>query len=138
MNWDQFRGHTDAQLRAWLRTILRNVLLGFIREACGRQEKRPVPISLQLAVEESSLRLERYLAANDSTPSQKVMREEQLVRLAEALAQLPEDQRKAVEFHHLDGLSLAEVGKLLDRSKEAVAGLLRRGFKKLRALLDPL
>jgi RNA polymerase sigma-70 factor (ECF subfamily) len=137
-NWSQFRGDTTAQLRGWLRKILQNVLIESIREALGRQGEKAVPIPLQRLVEESSLRLERLLEANESTPSQKLMREEQLARLARALRQLPEDQRQAVQFHHLDGQSLTEVGKLLGRSKEAVAGLLFRGLRKLRdALQDP-
>jgi RNA polymerase sigma-70 factor (ECF subfamily) len=128
-----------AKLRAWLRTILKNTLAQHLRDGVGRRGERAVPISLQLAVEESALRLERFLAANDSTPSRKLMREEQLACLAEALMQLPEDQRQAVQLHHLDGHSLAEVGKQLGRSKWAVAGLLFRGLKKLRdALQDPL
>jgi RNA polymerase sigma-70 factor (ECF subfamily) len=61
-----------------------------------------------------------------------MMREEQLVRLAAALAALPEDQQVAVHLHHLDGLSLVEVGKRMNRSKEAVAGLLFRALKRLR------
>jgi DNA-directed RNA polymerase specialized sigma24 family protein len=35
----------------------------------------------------------------------------------------------------LQGLSLAEVGQRLGRSREAVAGLVFRGLKKLRTLL---
>jgi RNA polymerase sigma-70 factor (ECF subfamily) len=138
-NRDQFRGDTIAQWRAWLRAILTNVLREYLRREVGRHGERAVPVSLQRAFEDSSVRLERFLAANDSTPSQKMMREEQLARLAEALKQLPEDQRQAVELHHLDGLSLAEVGMLLGRSREAVAGLLFRAIRKLRdALQGPL
>jgi RNA polymerase sigma-70 factor (ECF subfamily) len=55
--------------------------------------------------------------------------------LAGALLHLPDDQRRAVELHHLQGLSLAEVGRHLGRSREAVAGLVFRGLKSLRSLL---
>jgi RNA polymerase sigma-70 factor (ECF subfamily) len=48
---------------------------------------------------------------------------------------LPDDQRIAVELHHLQGLSLADVGGRLGRSREAVAGLIFRGLKKLRLRL---
>jgi RNA polymerase sigma-70 factor (ECF subfamily) len=119
----QFRGTTEAELRGWLRAILKNVLLGW-----------PAPRAAPFCrtVQESSQRLENYLADDQSTPSQRLMREERLVRLAEALARLPEEQRQAVRLHHLDGLSHAEVGQQMNKSKEAVAGLLFRGLRKLR------
>lgn len=40
-----------------------------------------------------------------------------MLRLAGALAQLPEDQRRAVELRHLQGLSLDEIAQQLNRSK---------------------
>ena len=66
------------------------------------------------------------------------MRHERLRRLAEALAQLPGDQRQAVELHHLKGRTLPQVAREMRRSKEAVAGLLFRAMKKLRQLLASL
>jgi DNA-directed RNA polymerase specialized sigma24 family protein len=41
-----------------------------------------------------------------------------------------------VELHHLKGLPVAEVGRLMERSSRAVAGLLLRGLKRLRGLLN--
>jgi RNA polymerase sigma-70 factor (ECF subfamily) len=59
-----------------------------------------------------------------------------MLRLAEAVAQLPENQRQAVELHHLQGFSLVEVAEQMGRSKSAVAALLFRGLEKLRGLLE--
>ena len=44
-------------------------------------------------------------------------------------------QRTAVELHHLDGYSVFEISKRMDRTKAGVAGLLRRGLKDLRERL---
>jgi RNA polymerase sigma-70 factor (ECF subfamily) len=90
-----FRGTTDAQLRAWLRAILAQELaLGARRR--GRRAARTQ--SLEGALEQSSARFEALLVSDESTPSQKEMRAERLIALAEALATLPDDQRTALEL----------------------------------------
>jgi RNA polymerase sigma-70 factor (ECF subfamily) len=58
------------------------------------------------------------------------------MRLANAIARLPESQRRAVEMHHLQGRSLAEIAETLGTTKPAIAGLLHRGLKALRNELD--
>jgi RNA polymerase sigma factor (sigma-70 family) len=92
--------------------------------------------SLQAAVEESSARLEAWLADEQSSPEDRAMRQEQLLRLAEELAQLSPDQRQAVELRYLRGCRVAEVAKQMGRSKEAVVKLLLRGVARLRERLD--
>jgi RNA polymerase sigma-70 factor (ECF subfamily) len=124
-----------AQQAAWLRRALANNLTDEIRRLGPRATERVQEPSLEQALEASSARLEVWLAREESTPGRRAVHREQLSRLAEALLQLPDSQRQAVELHHLQGLSLAEVGRCLGRSREAVAGLVFRGLKTLRALL---
>jgi RNA polymerase sigma-70 factor (ECF subfamily) len=127
-----FRGRSDAEKAAWLQKILvRNVADELRKYRRGKRDVR-LEASIQVAMNESSVRLERWLAAESGTPSQRAMANEQVVALAAALMKLPEDQRRAVELHHLQGLPSATVAQRLDRSEVAVAGLLRRGLKKLR------
>ena len=133
---EQFRGTTDAERAAWLRQILANQLAAAVRrhlEAGKRDAGRER--SLYAALEDSSARLEALLTADHTSPSERAVHHEELQRLAEALAGLPEDQRQAVELHHLHGLSVEEVARELGRSESAVGGLLRRGLKRLRELL---
>jgi RNA polymerase sigma-70 factor (ECF subfamily) len=133
---DQFRGGNDAEMAAWLRAILTNTLADCLRRYQTGARNVVQERSLHAALEESSSRLESWLAAEQSSPDQRAMRQEQLLRLAKALAELPKDQRRAVELRHLKGCKVAEVAREMERSKEAVAKLLVRGTARLRSLLD--
>ncbi len=68
-------------------------------------------------------------------PQDQLERSELLLRLAEARAQLPDEQRQAVDLKHLQGRSVAAICGIMGRSEAAVAGLLRRGLKRLRELM---
>jgi RNA polymerase sigma-70 factor (ECF subfamily) len=128
---DQFRGHGEAEQAAWLRQILARQLGDATRQYAAQRRD----VQLERSLEESSARLEAWLADQQSSPGEQAQRNELLLRLADALAQLPDDQRTAVEWHHLQGCPLEEVGRRMGRGKRAVAGLLQRGLKKLRVLL---
>jgi RNA polymerase sigma-70 factor, ECF subfamily len=132
----QFHGD-DSALAAWLRKALVNNLRDAWRAL--RQAKRDIrrEQALPEAVEQSSARLEGMLAAPQSSPSQQAVRNEDLLRLADALTRLPEAQREAIVLHHLQGCSLAETARALERTDAAVAGLLHRGLKKLREIMTP-
>jgi RNA polymerase sigma-70 factor (ECF subfamily) len=131
-----FRGATEAELAGWLRRILARNLADVLR-AAGRA-KRDVgrERSLDAALDESAARLGSWLQADQSSPSQQAARNEQSVLLAAALARLPEPQAEAVVLRHLEGWSLADIAGRLGRSQAAVVGLLQRGLKNLRTLLQ--
>jgi RNA polymerase sigma-70 factor (ECF subfamily) len=133
-----FRGSTGAELAAWLRQIMARNLAHLLRDH-GR-DRRDVgrERSLEAALEASSIRLEGWLAAEQSSPSQQAQRNEELLRLAQVLAGLPEAQREAVVLHYWQGWTTTEIGRHLERSPSAVAGLLKRGLHELRKhMLDP-
>jgi RNA polymerase sigma-70 factor (ECF subfamily) len=133
---EQFRGQSDAELLGWLRTILANTLAEAVRHYAteGRAVacERPLPEHLV----HSSGRIESWLASEQSSPSQRAMRVEELVRLAGALSQLAAEQRQVIELHHLKDWPVAEIARVMGRTKPAVMGLLVRGLKRLRGLLQ--
>jgi RNA polymerase sigma-70 factor (ECF subfamily) len=133
---DQCRAETDAQRAAWLRAILANTLAELLRRYTAQQRDLAVERSLDAALEETSHRLEDWLADNQPSPGEQATRQERLLRLASALARLPEDQRTALELRHLHGQSVAAIEKIMDRTTAAVAGLLRRGLDRLRTLME--
>jgi RNA polymerase sigma-70 factor (ECF subfamily) len=91
--------------------------------------------SIEDAVDRSASGLEAWLAAEQSSPSEKASRNEQLLRLADALCNLPDDTREAVVLKHCQEWTLAEIADHLGRTPSAVASLLHRGLKQLRNLL---
>jgi RNA polymerase sigma-70 factor (ECF subfamily) len=127
----------DSQRRlAWLRTALaRNLADEAKRLRAGKRDaRRERPID----VDASASRLEAWLAAEQSSPSQHADRGEQLLRLADALTTLPPAQREAVERHYLLGEPVAAVAAAMGKTPAALAGLLKRGLQQLReALCEP-
>ncbi len=134
-NREQFRGHTAAEQAGWLRRILANTLIDTVRKF-GRELDREQ--SLEPQVHASSARLEGWLAADQSSPSEAALRQERLLHVARALGQLPDDQRIAIELHHLRDQPVANIAEALGRSEASIAGLLRRGLKRLRELLQEM
>lgn len=132
----QFRGNGERELAAWMRAILARTLADSIRKM--RRGKRDVAMerSLQATFDDSSARMEEWLAAGQSTPSDQLAYKERLSRVVEALAKLPEEQRTAVEMHYLGQCPLEEIAEEMERTKASVAGLLRRGLTTLRERLD--
>jgi RNA polymerase sigma-70 factor, ECF subfamily len=132
---EAFRGSTDEELAAWLRRMLACNLVD-ARRALGR-EKRDINRERPLQqLEDSCSRLEACLEAVQTSPSGRAVRNEQLLLLAAALQQLPVAQREAIELHYLQEMSLARTAAALNRSQASVAGLLRRGLRGLRRMLD--
>jgi RNA polymerase sigma-70 factor, ECF subfamily len=125
----------EAETIAWLRSILGHNLTDALRKLTAQRRDVRQECSLDKALDQSACRIERWLAAQQSSPSQHAMHEEELLRMAEALATLPHCQRRAIEMHHLEGWSLARIADELGSTKPAVAGLLHRGLKTLRRRL---
>lgn len=133
--FEGFRGKTEAELMAWLRQILAHHLCHLDRDL--HRDKRDIrrEQSMEQKLAASSMRLEGLLAGDDRTPSQYCALGESVIRISQAIAQLPESQADAVRLHYLEGMKLSEVADELGKSTGAVAGLLHRGMKSLREQL---
>jgi RNA polymerase sigma-70 factor (ECF subfamily) len=116
---------------AWLRRILANNLADEVRRFTAEKRNVGREVSLQQAIEQSSQQLEVWLA-RDFAPCHAVERDELLLRLAGALARLSADQREAIILHYWSGRTLIQIANELDRSRDAVAGLIKRGLRQLR------
>jgi RNA polymerase sigma-70 factor (ECF subfamily) len=132
---EQCRGTTDPERMKWLTEILHTVFLDRVdRELAGKRNpdlERSIPGRMQ----ESSDRLNAWLAAEQSSPSQQAQHLERDMQVAAALQALPDDQRTAVTLRYLVGMTLHEVADQMGRTVKSVNGLLDRGKEALRASL---
>ena len=58
--------------------------------------------------------------------------------LFEAINKLPDNQKTVFILYETEGLSHAEIGKVIDKSTKAVESLLRRAKENLRAILSDI
>ncbi len=132
-----FRGRSEEELAAWLRQILARNLAHSVRDLHRARRDIKRERSLEAALDASSAHLEAWLATDASaSPSRHAQFNEETLRLAAALDQLPEAQREALVLQHWHNWSLAQIGQQLGRSPAAVAGLIKRGLKQLRTHLQ--
>ena len=85
----QFRGGSEGEFIAWLRQILAHALAREIRRYAGTAKRdlaREVALEQELA--ESSQQLGDRLAATGTSPSQRVIKHEQALLLADVLEQI--------------------------------------------------
>lgn len=131
-----FRGNSADDLRAWLKGILRHQVNAAIRQHAVSQKRS---VQQQVALPDSTVLGQSALPLETppSSPSQRVSRAEEVVRMLGAIRGLPADQEEAIRLHYFSGHSLAQLAEHFGRSQSAVAGLLQRGMAKLRKeLLD--
>ena len=132
---ETFRGDTAEAMGAWLRQILAHTLADTLRDRLRDRRDVRREVDLENALNDSSLKLAACAISGEPSPSIVLQGKENALRLANALARLPELQREAVTLMHFENLSFFEVANLMNRSPAAVASLLRRGLANLRKLL---
>lgn len=119
----------------WLSTIANHRLLDAIK-AQDTAKRGGGRVAIHVGTEqnaESVVELIDLLAAADMTASRIVARHEAAGALHVGLAGLQEDHRRAIQLHHIEGLEVAQVAEIMNRSPRAVRHLCSRGLGELRA-----
>jgi RNA polymerase sigma-70 factor (ECF subfamily) len=130
-----FQGTREVELLAWLRRILAHNLFNEARRFAAQQRDAAREVSLEqihAGVEHSSMALGRGLAADTPTPSQLAAQRESAVRLADALARLPDDYQTVLLLRVFEELPAEEVAQRMGRSAGAVRMLQMRALVALR------
>jgi RNA polymerase sigma-70 factor (ECF subfamily) len=131
-----FRGRTEAELIAWLRSIVKRLLANHARHflATGRRDarlERPIvrPADAHLATPCEPLAL-------DSSPADEALRHEAVMQLRAAIEELPSDYRRVIDLRMARGLSYADVALQMGRSVDGVQKLWIRSLAQLRRRLE--
>jgi RNA polymerase sigma-70 factor (ECF subfamily) len=122
----------------WLRRLAWEKLVAAQRrhiKAQRRSVKREEPNGLNLA-DESAAALADKLLASGTSPSGRLVRDEQRRRVLETVAALPERDRELLVLRYLEGLSTAEIATVLEITAGAVMTRHTRALTRLRALFD--
>jgi RNA polymerase sigma-70 factor (ECF subfamily) len=130
-----FTGTHEGELLAWLRRILANNLFNEARYHAAKQRAASREVSLEqlhAGVESSSMTLSRCLASETPTPSTIALAHENAVRLADALARLPQDYQTVLLLRIFESLPAEEVARRMSRSAGAIRMLQLRALNALR------
>jgi len=73
---------------------------------------------------------------DSDNPEQRTIEKEELMRLRQAISQIPYEQREAVMLHLKGGMKFREIAKLQCVSVSTIHGRYRYGLDKLKSLLN--
>ncbi len=123
-----------GDLDTWLLTVARRKLVDAIKKARCLQRGGGDRIHRYRrgGKIDSHWDLLSLMAAQQRTPSSEEAAMEAATAIQNALSSLPEDYREVITRHRLEGLPQSDVAMIMQRSRPAVRGLLRRGMCALR------
>lgn len=135
-DFGQFHGNTEGEFMRWLRRILASNLHDHIKRYRGTQ-RRDVRLERSLCdqLDRSSLALGQACVAEQSSPSEKAIRREQAVILADAMDRLPDDYRTVLIWRNFKELSFPEVARRMNRSVGSSQQLWMRALAQLRQIM---
>lgn len=116
-----------GRVSSWIIGIAHNLAIDELR----RQRSRPIPVYDE---EDKPSLLEVEDKSEDV--SSKVLEHEQRDMISLALAQIPQDQREAIELAYFGGLSQSEIAARLQNPLGTVKTRMRLGMQKLRDILS--
>ncbi len=134
-DFESFRGQTREQFEAWLRRLLLNNLLNCRRKFRETQKRA---CSREVPLESYDSRQPTELASDDTSPSGRAIRNEEAVRLEQAMSNLPEHYQIVIKLRNHQRLSFVEIGKRMDRSPDNARMLWSRAFESLANAVEQL
>jgi RNA polymerase sigma-70 factor, ECF subfamily len=133
---DQYQGRSEAERRAWLRMILTNTLKDHYRAFSARKRNIKLEQSFEATLDQTSARLEEWLADSSDGPEAQVLKEDLLDQIARAIDDLPENLRTPVELHYIHGYRIADIAREMGISQNAVGARITRGVIAVRERMN--
>lgn len=133
-NFRQFRGTTEPELLQWLRRIAATRMAMARRQLLSKRQDVRLEERLFEAMEDWSQRIASK-GNSGSSPSQQASKREQVVILANALSELPENYREVILLRHFQELQFAAIAEQLGRSVDSVKNIWVRAIRKLQELI---
>lgn len=134
-------GEADFEHRdpfSWLCQISERRIIDAHRHYFGAQKRdagREVPLGSSGDSQQAAII--DLLVASMTTATQALSRKGHEMRLLEALATLPEDQREALRLRYLEGLPSKEIAERLGKTDGSVRVMLTRALARLQQILGP-
>ena len=122
---------------SWLCQIAERRIIDLHRRHFGAQKRdagREVPLGSP-GGDSHAPGLINLLVMSMTTPSQAFSRNVRELRLTEALAKLPQEQREALRMRYVESLPSKGIAEKLGKTDAAVRVMLTRSLKKLQELL---
>jgi RNA polymerase sigma-70 factor (ECF subfamily) len=116
------------KLIGWVKVVVYN----FIFE---RKESHDAQMR-RAAREAPGSKLFALLAASGSSPEQRAIRHEEAVRVANAIGRLHDRRREVVQKRYFDGLTYAEIARLMQITLVNVRVLCFRALEDLRRIME--
>ena len=132
--FSRFGGRDVAEFRAWLRGILKHVIVAYVRRYRGTY-KRTVGRELSLDSYLDLCERADELVAPDETPHTRIVAKEEADALKAAIERLPLDQKVVILLRIRELLSFKEIGRRLSRTPEAARKLWCRAVDRLQRSL---
>ena len=137
----EYIGNPVVPFFIWLRQIAWQTIIDLHRRHLGAQ-KRSVANEVALGVgmgggqEDTSLSIAARLAGNLTSPSQAAIRDERMIQLRQALAEMDEIDREVLALRHFEELGNNEVAEILGIQKTAASNRYIRALKRLKEVLE--
>jgi RNA polymerase sigma-70 factor (subfamily 1) len=126
----------EAGRKRRLKLMLKNNLVERIRREQAQKRDYRQQVALDEALSRSSCNLQRWMAYDTPSPDEKAEENELGERLAQALSELPQQEREVLCLQKYQGWKQKEIAEYLGSTIGAVAGFYARGVKRLRRKLN--